>query len=103
MPTVLRQHSRSTSSRVHRTLICDLKATLDTVINEIQIVDFSHVVVGALILLLRHDVGTDVPEGTIRMQTMLVEIVRSSITHSLANWHFAIVLELVIVAAVDVA
>lgn len=65
--TTVRQHSRSTTSRVDSTLICDLVTALDTVVNEIQIVDFPHVVVGALILLLRHDIWTDVAEGTICM------------------------------------
>lgn len=91
-----------------RVLVRDLISTIDAAVDEVQIVYFDVVasaqIVRVLILLLRHDVGVDVVEWAVRVQTVLVQVVRPPISHSLAGRHFVVVvLELVIVAAVDIA
>jgi hypothetical protein len=40
-----------------------------------------------LLLLLRNDIWTHIAEW--RVNAIFIQIVRSSISHSLADWHFA--------------
>lgn len=100
----LAEHSRATLSRAGRVLVVP---TVDATVDQIEIVDFdvasSHVV-GVLILLLGHDIGTNVVVGTVRVDSVLVQVVCAPVSRSLADWHLIfILLELVVVAAVDVA
>lgn len=100
---LLTEHSRSTLSRAGAVLV----SIVDAAVDKVQVVDFDVAtaqVVGVLILLLCHDVGIDVVEGTVRVQAILVQIVRPPISHSLAHRQLiVIVLELVIIAAINVA
>lgn len=88
--------------------ISDFISVINAAVYQVQVVHFdvsSAKIVRVLILLLGHNVGIDVVvERAVGMETVFVQVVRSSISHSLADWHFIfIVLELVIIATVDVA
>lgn len=85
----------------------DIVSAVNTTVDKVQIVNFNVStanIVAVVVLLLGSNVWVDVVEGAVRMHPVLVQIVCTPISHSLANWQLIIVLlELVIVAAVDVA
>lgn len=98
---LLSERSRSSLSGDRGVLV---SMVVDASIDKVEVVNFY--VAGPdivrVLVLLRHDVGVDIIEWTVGMESVLVEIIRPS--HSLADWTFiVVVLEFVIVAAVDVA
>lgn len=96
----LSKHSRSTLSRTGRVLVGDLIAAVDASVDQVQVVHFD-VASAEIVRVL--DVRVDVVVRAVRMESVLVQVVCPTISHSLAYWHLIfVVLKLVIITTVDI-